>query len=666
MMSTRTKRLIQAEDLYRYQRLFDPQISPDGRHVIVCVERVDRETEKKHISLWLVPTEKGSPRQFTFGDFRDTHPRWSPDSTQIAFLSNRGDEKQAQFYLIPVDGGEARPLTSLLGDFDGFEWSPDGLQLVCQFRRKDPEAIEREADERKKELGVVARHITRAKFKFDEKGYLPQARWHLWMINVRSGKVIQLTEGDFYDELEPHWSPNGSEIIFFSNRSPNPDLDEHRVDLYTIPAGGGEFRRIKTPIGPKSHASFSRDGRFIAYLANEGKGDAWQNTNVWLVPADGTAPAQNLSGHLDVEFASHIATDSGDQPTTRPVWANDGQSLYVHTAQHGAVSLSRLSRDGETLETLVDGGVVGAFSLDQALTRAAYWFGTMSDLGQINVVNFAANRSRCLTRFNSWLNRVDLGQMEETWFRGAAGNDLQGWILKPPGFDPAKQYPSILEIHGGPWTQYGYSFFHEFYFLAAHGYVIYFTNPRGGQGYGEKHAQAIHRNWGQADFADLMAWADTVTNLPYIDPARMGVTGGSYGGYMTGWIVGQTDRFQAAVAQRMVSNLVSFWGSSDVGYFFEDVWNGTPPWDGLDRYWDQSPMKYVANVKTPTLIIHSEQDLRCRQEQGEQFFLALKRLGVESELVLFPDEPHGLSRNGRTDRRIVRLNHILRWFDKYL
>jgi dipeptidyl aminopeptidase/acylaminoacyl peptidase len=207
---------------------------------------------------------------------------------------------------------------------------------------------------------------------------------------------------------------------------------------------------------------------------------------------------------------------------------------------------------------------------------------------------------------------------------------------------------------------------HEFFYLAANGYVVYFCNPRGGSGYGEEHSKSICNNWGTVDYEDLMAWTDFIERKSYIDKKRMGVTGGSYGGYMTNWIIGHTDRFKAAVTQRSVSNLISMWGSSDFNWFFQVEFGGKPPWEDLDNYWRQSPMKYIGNVKTPTLVIHSENDLRCALEQGEQIYVALKILGVDTEMVRFPEEPHGLSRGGRTDRRVERLKHILRWFDRYL
>lgn len=264
------------------------------------------------------------------------------------------------------------------------------------------------------------------------------------------------------------------------------------------------------------------------------------------------------------------------------------------------------------------------------------------------------------------LQSLDLGEIEEVWFKGASGNDLQGWIFKPPDFDESKRYPSILEIHGGPRVQYGNFFMHEFYYLAAQGYIVYFCNPRGGRGYGEEHAKSIWNNWGTADYDDLMAWTNYVEKKPYIDKERMGVTGGSYGGYMTDWIIGHTDRFKAAVTQRSVSNLISMYGSSDFNWAFESEFGKESPWENMENYWRQSPIKYIGNATTPTLVIHSENDLRCAIEQDEQVFIALKKLGVDTEMVRFPEEPHGLSRGGRTDRRIERLQHIKRWFDRYL
>jgi dipeptidyl aminopeptidase/acylaminoacyl peptidase len=275
--------------------------------------------------------------------------------------------------------------------------------------------------------------------------------------------------------------------------------------------------------------------------------------------------------------------------------------------------------------------------------------------------------ARTLTTVNrDWLAEIDHGTLEEVWFKAGDGYDLHGWILKPPGFDPSQTYPSILQIHGGPQMQYGNLYSHEFAYLAGQGYVVYWSNPRGGQGYGEEHAKSIFGQWGTVDYDDVMAWTDFMAQKPYIDPARMGVTGGSYGGYMTTLIIGRTDRFKAAVAQRVVSNFISFYGSSDLNWGLENLAGSPPPWEDMAANWEQSPISAIGNAKTPTMVFHSEQDNRCDKEQGEQVFVALKRQGVDTELILFPGESHGLSRGGRTDRRIARLEHMLRWFDDYL
>jgi len=680
------------EDLYQIELILDAQISPDGQRVVYVVQRVDRETEKKCSNLWIVPTGQGPARQFTYGDQSDRQPRWSPDGSQIVFLSNRGTDKQSQLYLIPVDGGEARPLTDVKGEFGSYQWSPDGTRLVCSFRAKDAEVIAREEDEGKKKLGVVSRHITRVHYKLDGSGYLPQERWHLWTVDAATGEATQLTgtadEEKRYDEQQPRWSPDGSQIVFVSNRSPDPDLDRDAVDLWLVPAAGGALTRLETPYGRKFNPSFSPDGALVAYLGSEGREEWWRNTTLYVVPLPGSAQegsvqARNLSGAYDLDVSSNTINDlPGHLPMSAPTWSADGQRIYAQVSRHGSTALYAFeTTQGGAEPRVVVGGraAIGAFSLDEGQSTLACMRGNMGELVQVwvydldkeGVLKRSTDRTLRHARKRTTVNqalfeRRDQGKVEETWIKSPDGTDLQGWILTPPGFDPAQKYPAILEVHGGPTAMYGCLFMHEFHVLAAQGYVVFFTNPRGSQGYGEEHCKAVFNHFGEDDYADVMAWVDYVQAKPYVDETRMGVTGGSYGGFMTNWIIGHDHRFAAAVTQRSVSNWVSFYGSADMNYSFQAFLGGKPAWEDLENYWRQSPISAIAAAQTPTLVIHSENDMRVPQEQGEQVYVALKRKGVDTELVLFPEEPHGLSREGRTDRRVVRLQHILRWFDRYL
>jgi dipeptidyl aminopeptidase/acylaminoacyl peptidase len=427
---------------------------------------------------------------------------------------------------------------------------------------------------------------------------------------------------------------------------------------------------VRTPKGNKSHPAFTPDGAALVYYAQRGIGEWWRNNEVWIVPLGG-GTAKSLTEGFDLNCSTATINDMLGLPAVQsPLFVDAGTRVLVPATEHGSTVIKSVSTDPrkrDVQEVIGGPGVVGSVSYPADGSCFAFTRTSMTDPGQVFVRAAGGGEERALTRVNRWLDRVDLGTVEALWVKGGSGNDVQGWVVTPPGFNPKKTYPSILQIHGGPLTQYGFAFMHEFFLLAASGYVVYFSNPRGGLGYGEEHAGSIFKDgWGTRDYEDLMAFTDRIAKRPYIDKQRMGVTGGSYGGYMTCWIVGHTDRFEAAVTQRCVSNLISMNGSSDFNWVFERVMGGASPWDDVESYWDRSPMKYVANVKTPTLVIHSEQDLRCAIEQGEQFYVALKRLGVPSEFVRFPDEPHGLSRAGRTDRRIRRLHHIVRWFDQYL
>ena len=671
-MAADKRRVITAEDLYRFELITDAYISPDGKYIVYTVQRVDKKSEKKFSNLWRVPADGGKPRQFTYGDHTDSKPRWSPDSQEIAFLSNRGNsEKPPQLYIIPVDGGEARPLTDLKGVIGDFQWSPDGKQFAVMFRQQDQEALEREADEQKKKLGIVSRHITTARYKYDGAGYLPQEKWHVWTINARTGKAKQLTTGN-YNDLIPTWSPDGQQIAFISNRSAAPDLTPDRDDIFLISAKGGEPTKLAAVGAAKYALSFSPDGRFLAYIGDEQAGQWWQNACLWLAAVDDSRPVRNLSQSFDYHLLAFSGSDTGGGDMMPPTWAPDGNTIYVQSIHKGDVALISFSPIGDAVTAIPvveTPGLVGPYTFDKAHQKMAYVFSSLNGPGQLYLRDLSKDNDRQITNLNqNWLGRLELGQTEEVWFAARDGYKLHGWVLKPPGFDPNKQYPSILEIHGGPQTQYDRGFMHEFQFLAAAGYVVYWCNPRGGQGYGEAHCKAIWNNWGTVDYEDVLAWADFMRERPYIDPKRMGVTGGSYGGYMTNLIIGKApDTFKAAVTQRAVSNLISMWGSSDANWQFQQsVGDNQPPHANLERYWDQSPVKYIGSAQTPTLIIHSENDMRVAQEQGEQVFIALRQQGVDTEMVLFPGEPHGLSRTGRTDRRVQRLNHMLRWFDKYL
>lgn len=666
-----TQNVISADMLYDFEQISYNELSPDGNFVAYALQRVDRKTEKKPSDIWIVATDgQSEPRRFTWGSHRNVAPRWSPDGNSIAFLSNRANERQPQLYILPFNGGEARPLTELDGSIGEFHWSPDGTRIACVFREKDKEAKEREQDEQKKQLGVVAHHVTKSMYKYDGVGWLPKNDAHIWLVDVASGEASQLTAGEF-SVGQLAWSPDSSTIAFVANLHPQADMEREEAQLYAVSAELGDdpkskdaFTQLTTHAGRVGMPAYSPDGQSIAFLGTQNGGNWWQNQELFVISAEG-GDATNLTAAADIHVGAITLNDiGGSTPTSRPVWSADSNALYFQVTRYGKQPICAINVTSGEISTLLKDDVIGLFGFGS--NTLAYFKGSFDSPGQLFASEPDGSNERQLTALNPWLADIDLGNIEELWLEGASGYKVQGWILYPPGFDYSQTYPSILEIHGGPQTQYGHFFMHEFYYLAAQGYVVYFSNPRGGQGYGRKHTSAIHGQWGSVDYEDLMVWADHMQKQPYIDETRMGVTGGSYGGYMTSWIIGHSDRFTAAVAQRSVTNWTSMYGTADFNFGWVNLTGDASPQEDIATNWEHSPIAHLHKATTPTLWIHSLNDFRTNFEQTEQAYIVMKVKGIDTEMVVFPNESHGLSRGGRTDRRIARIEHMARWFDTYL
>ena len=663
------KRRITAEDLYAMKSVRHARISPDGANIVYTVQWVDQDSEKKYSNLWIAPTDGSKPYPFTSGNQSDSSPEWSPDGKNIVFLSNRANtDMPPALYKIPFGGGEAQKFVDIKGMVLSYEWSPNGDKLVAVVVKADPKMLERMQDEKKKKLGVVDRVYDSVRFKFDGMGYLSGEKAHLWLIDANDGSAEQILTDDAYTEREGTFSPDGKYIAFTSNHADRPQFEPWLDDIFIYSVDEKTITKVDTPMGGKGNVSFSPDGKTIAYYGFEGK-LTWHSFNrLWVVSTAG-GDAKNLTGDTDYTCQSTTSCDSTPMEMMKPIWSPDGSTIFFQADYHGSTVLKKIPANGGEIESVTsDTGVVGSPTFSADGSKLVFVGGNIDILPEVYILENGEHK-KLSSHNDELMAEIDLGTVEEVWFKGEDGNDLQGWVLYPPEFDQSKQYASILEIHGGPTVQYGFHFMHEFYYFAAQDYIVYYTNPRGGTGYGEEHCQAILGDWGNRDYADIMSWTDYIAEKPFIDQTKMGVTGGSYGGYMTVWIIGHTDRFKAAVTQRCVSNLTSMWGSSDINWLTQGMVGkeeAFPPFEDIQNYWEHSPIAHVKSAVTPTMVIHSESDFRCPIEQGEQVFVALKYLDVPTEMVRFPDEFHGLSRGGRTDRRIARLNHILRWFDQYL
>jgi dipeptidyl aminopeptidase/acylaminoacyl peptidase len=644
------------EDLTRVLFVTDPQLSPDGRRIAFVVTSLSDERDEYLSNIWVVDAAGGAPRRFTAGPRRDTEPRWSPDGTRLAFLSERAPKDKLQLYVMPADGGEPTKLTALENGVGGVTWSPDGSRLAFV----SPVGGQREPEsEEEKRKSRPARVITSVKYRFNGEGFVYDRRPHVFVASTDGSAPLQLTDGDFID-ADPAWSPEGESIVFASARHAERD-DDDASDLWRVPAKGGAPQRLTETTGSVMLPAFSPDGRSIAYFARPGRNAYGGNVELFVVPAGGGAAAAGLTSALDRSCGPlHV----------RPLWLPDGRSVVVAAEDRGDVGLWRVAISSSEPPARIVGGerALNGFSASADGRMLAFAASSPAAPAEVFACRADGSDERRLTELNrAWTETVALSAPERFRFT-RAGFELDVWVMPPAGFVAGRRYPTLLNVHGGPHAQYGHNFFDEFQVYAGAGYAVVYTNPRGSQGYGEAFAQAVVGDWGGGDYADVMAALDeALVRHPFIDPERLGVLGGSYGGFLTSWTVGHTTRFKAACSERAVNCQYTMFGTSDIGSSFNVVELGGPlPWEDMARYIERSPLTYAKDIVTPLLIIHSEDDLRCPIEQGEQLFVALKKLRREVRFVRFPGENHEMSRSGRPRHRLERFRHILDWFAAHL
>ncbi|MDP9405702.1 MAG: S9 family peptidase [Actinomycetota bacterium] len=628
----------------------DPTLSPDGERVVVAVQRIDLDADAYRSELWLVPTDGSAPpRQLTNGP-RDSRPRFSPDGRWIAFL-RAGDDAPAQLHLLPADGGESRRLTDAPLGVGDHAWSPDSSRLVYTSRVPQPGRYGTDEDiPADKE---PPRRITTRKYRVDDLGFTVDRRAHVFVVaaNADDGAAepVQLTSGDF-DATAPVFSPDGAHVAFISARHAGRDADLI-TDVLVAPADGGDARQVTDTTRVIGAAAFTPDGATLCLLTPSAADVVGRSTVVATVPVDGSAAPQVLT---DVEAFDFDSYGTG---SATPLLV-DEHSVTTLSQRRGALELVRVPLDGSA-PTVVVGGRRQVLAADRAAGVMALVVSTDTNAGELVVVGRDGSE-RTLSDFGVTLARAtSLRPMVELDATAPDGYPVHGWVVKPVGSGP---FPVLLAIHGGPHTQYGWDLFDEAQVYAGAGYAVVLGNPRGSSGHGESHARAIVGDLGNRDAADLLALLDAALRDADLDADRVGVMGGSYGGFMTTWLVGHGDRFRAAISERAVNAWDSFTGSSDIGWFFTDAYCGPDP----RRQREQSPLTYADAIRTPMLLIHSEHDWRCPVEQAQRLFERLLRNGVPAELLLFPGEGHELSRSGLPSHRVARFDAILDWWHRHL
>ena len=628
-----------------------PALSPDGSHAAFVRSKVDKESMETRSRIALMDLSSGDSAPFTAGP-KDSAPRFSPDGARMAFIRPDSLGRQ-QLWTMPTRGGEAERLTDVPGGVTDVAWSPDSDALAF-VSDVDPDRVSDEDGAQEIPRVSVARRI---RYRADGLGWRGDASRHIFIANLETGETRQLTDGDG-DDSAPAWSPDGKRIAFIGDRRPNRDVQPH-PDLYAIPSDGGEIELLSDGLSSVAALAWSPDGSALAVVGSDDD-EANAGSQSWIFTLEPNSPPRRLTD----DSISPAGGYAPLVPAPEVRWADSGISFIADA--RGVSGIYTVSPDTGDLRTAVAGGSISAVSFDAGANLAVFLRGSPQSPGDIYMIDIEDGNTTRITDCNrDFFAEHPPASMEKfTFDRGDFG--IESRLLFPPGFDEDKRYPMVLDIHGGPHGVFSDSFSPQQQILATAGYIVLAVNPRGSSTYGAEFMKAVLRDWGGEDYLDIMAAVDLVSERKYIDESRLGITGYSYGGFMSSWIVGHDDRFAAAVVGAPCINLSSMYGTSDIGVRFGEMQWGGRRVDALDAFLERSPLTYAPNVRTPVLLMHGEADARCPIEQSEQYFVTLKRLGKEVEFVRFPGCSHGFVRGGHPRMREEYLSRMLSWMNARL
>ena len=655
----------------------DVAVAPDGAHVAFTVTTVVEEENRRHCEIWLQPLTGGRPAGAAFAvsssSEESSGPRWSPDGSLLAFSSSRGDDPNTVWFVrVRGPGGEAFHIEGV----DGAPvWSADGSRIAYVRAPDDDESAEEGADEVAGREGWIApdaltrtldptrfdgRVVTSMRYKRDgrlplQPHYLTREKRQLVVVDAAGGAPRQLTRVSF-NVGSPVWSRDGRVIFFTGDEREDDELDtENSGDIWAVDTQGGTVRRLTSNPGTESAPAVSPDGRYLAFLSTPARGSQ-TDFLVAEIGSDGHFRGVPVNLTADWDLRPGAPSWTADGGAVQFSAAIGGDSHLIHVVPGGPVRQVTGGARRLSSFSFSDAGDVMAFAGTDAVTPAELYVGPPDGTSEQKV-----------TRFNDgWLSDVTLMPAERLTWTAEDGTEIEGWVVKPVGYRPGGSYPMVLKIHGGPHSAYGNTFFPTFHVLSGAGFFVLYTNPRGSSGYGHDYQYATRGDWGIVDREDYLAGVEAaLAAYPEIDANRLGVSGGSYGGFMTNWLTATTDRFHAAVTSRSITNWESWWGTSDAQRLTEYEFYG-PPWEQRDLYRRLSPISYVENVTAPTLVVHSENDYRTPIGDGEQWFMSLKKLGVPVEMVRYPRSSHGLSRTGEPWLLVDRLERIRSWFVHFL